>query len=39
MHFDFFVIDGILMVGVVVFMFLRKSKTNLEEEWEEDEEL
>jgi len=26
------------MVGVVVFMFLKKSKTNLEE-WEEDEEL
>jgi len=30
---------GILMLGVVVFMFLRKSKTDLEEEWEEEEEL
>ncbi|QLH04558.1 hypothetical protein C5F49_03920 [Nitrosopumilus oxyclinae] len=35
----YIVIGGILMVGVVVFMFLRKSKTNLEEEWEEEEEL
>ncbi|EIJ66656.1 hypothetical protein BD31_I1854 [Candidatus Nitrosopumilus salaria BD31] len=35
----YIVIGGILMVGIVVFMFLRKSKTNLEEEWEEEEEL
>jgi len=35
----YIVIGGILMVCVVVFMFLRKSKTNLEEEWEEEEEL
>ena len=35
----YIVIGGILMVGVVVFMFLRKSKTDLEEEWEEEEEL
>lgn len=35
----YIVIGGILMVGVVVFMFLKKSKTNLEEEWEEEEEL
>jgi len=35
----YIVIGGILMVGVVVFMFLRKSKTQLEEEWEEEEEL
>jgi len=27
------------MVGVVVFMFLKKSKVDLEEEWEEDEEI
>jgi len=27
------------MVGVVVFMFLKKSKTDLEEEWEDEEEL
>jgi len=35
----YIVIGGILMVGVVVFMFLRKTKTNLEEEWEEEDEL
>lgn len=35
----YIVIGGILMVGVVVFMFLKKSKANLEEEWEEEEEL
>jgi len=35
----YIVVGGILMVGIVVFMFLRKSKTNLEEEWEEEEEL
>jgi hypothetical protein len=35
----YIVIGGIVMVGVVVFMFLRKSKVNLEEEWEEEEEL
>ena len=34
----YIVIGGILMVGVVVFMFLRNSKTDLEEEWEEEEE-
>ncbi len=33
----YIVIGGILMVGVVVFMFLKKSKANLEEEWEEEE--
>ena len=32
-------IGGILMVGVVVFMFLKKSKTNLEEDWEDEEEI
>ena len=35
----YIVMGGILMVGVVVFMFLRKSKTNLEEEWDDEEEL
>jgi hypothetical protein len=35
----YIVIGGILMVGVVVFLFLRKSKTDLEEEWEDEEEL
>jgi hypothetical protein len=35
----YIVIGGILMVCVIVFMFLRKTKTNLEEEWEEEEEL
>ena len=35
----YIVIGGILLVGIVVFMFLRKSKTDLEEEWEEEEEL
>jgi len=35
----YIVIGGILMVGVVVFMFLKKSKINTEEEWEEEEEL
>jgi len=35
----YIVIDGILMVGVVVFIFLKKSKTDLEEEWEDEEEL
>ncbi len=33
----YIVIGGILMVGVVVFMFLKKSKSNLEEEWEDEE--
>lgn len=33
------VIGGILMVGVVVFMFLKKSKSQIEEEWKEEEEL
>jgi len=32
-------IAGILMVGAVVFVFLKKSKTNIEEEWGENEEL
>jgi len=31
----YIVIDGILMVGVVVFIFLKKCKTDLEEEWED----
>ncbi len=35
----YIVIGGILMVGVVVFMFLKKSKTDIEEEWEEDEQI
>jgi len=35
----YIVIGGILMVGVILFMFLRKSKTDLEEEWEEEDEL
>ncbi|MFB5636507.1 MAG: hypothetical protein ACE5RB_07735 [Nitrosopumilus sp.] len=35
----YIVIGGILLVGIVVFMFLKKSKTDLEEEWEEEEEL
>jgi hypothetical protein len=35
----YIVIGGFLMVGVVVFMFLKKSKTDLEEEWEEEDEL
>jgi len=33
----YIVIGGILMVGVVVIMFLRKSKSDLEEEWEDEE--
>ncbi|WP_232212403.1 hypothetical protein [Candidatus Nitrosopumilus sediminis] len=33
----YIVIGGILLVGIVVFMFLKKSKTDLEEEWEEEE--
>jgi len=35
----YIVIGGILMVGVVVFLFLKKSKVDLEEEWEEEDEL
>ena len=35
----YIVIGGILMVGIVVFMFLRKTKTSSEEEWEDEEEL
>ena len=35
----YIVIGGILMVGVVVFMFLRKTKTSSDEEWEDEEEL
>jgi len=35
----YIVIGGILMVGVVVFMFLKKSKTDIDEEWEEEEEI
>ncbi len=35
----YIVIGGILMVGVVVFLFLKKSKGNSEEEWEEEEEI
>ncbi|WP_192828359.1 hypothetical protein [Nitrosopumilus adriaticus] len=35
----YLVIGGILMIGVVVFMFLKKSKADLEEDWEEEEEI
>jgi len=35
----YIIIGGILMVGVVVFMFLKKSKTDIEEEWDEEEEI
>jgi len=35
----YIVIGGILMVGVVVFMFLKKSKSDIEEDWEEEEEI
>jgi len=35
----YIVIGGILMVGVVILMFLKKSKGDLEEEWEEEEEI
>jgi len=35
----YIVIGGILMVGVVVFLFLKKSKATLEEDWEEEEEI
>jgi len=35
----YIVIGGILMVGVVVFLFLKKSKTDIEEEWDEEEEI
>jgi len=35
----YIVIGGILMVGVMVLMFLKKSKGDLEEEWEEEEEI
>jgi hypothetical protein len=35
----YIVIGGILMVGVVVFLFLKKSKTDVEEDWEEEEEI
>ena len=34
----YIVIGGVLLVAVLVFMFLKKSKTNLEEDWEEEEE-
>ena len=33
----YIIIGGILLVGVIVFMFLKKSKSTLDEEWEEDE--
>jgi len=33
----YIIIGGILLVGVIVFMFLKKSKPALDEEWEEDE--
>ena len=33
----YIIIGGILLVGVIVFMFLKKSKPTLDEEWEEDE--
>jgi len=35
----YIVIGGILMVVVIVFMFLKKSKTDLEEDWEEEEDI
>jgi hypothetical protein len=35
----YIVIGGILMVGVVVFMFLKKSKTTVDEEWEDEDDL
>ena len=35
----YILIGGILMVVVLVFMFLKKSKTDLEEEWEDEEEI
>ena len=35
----YIVIGGILMVVVVVFMFLKKSKATLEEDWEDEEEI
>ncbi len=35
----YIVIGGILMVGVIIFMFLKKSKTDLEEDWEDEEEI
>ncbi|KAF6247818.1 hypothetical protein C6990_02920 [Nitrosopumilus sp. b3] len=35
----YLVIGGILMIGVVVFVFLKKSKADLEEDWEEEEEI
>ncbi len=33
----YIIIGGILLVGIIVFMFLKKSKPALDEEWEEDE--
>ena len=35
----YIVIGGILMVGVVVFLFLKKYKTDIDEEWDEEEEI
>jgi hypothetical protein len=35
----YIVIGGILMVRVAVFMFLKKSKATLEEDWECEEEI
>ena len=35
----YLVIGGMLMIGAVVFMFLKKSKTDLEDDWEEEEEI
>jgi len=35
----YIIIGGILMVGVIVVMFLKKSNTDLEEEWEDEEEI
>ncbi|MCV0366906.1 MAG: hypothetical protein K5798_06570 [Nitrosopumilus sp.] len=35
----YIVIGGILMIGIVVFLFLKKSKADLEEDWEEEEEI
>ena len=35
----YIIIGGILLVGVIVFMFLKKSKPTSDEEWEEDEQI
>jgi hypothetical protein len=35
----YIVIGGILMIGIVVLLFLKKSKADLEEDWEDEEEI